>query len=396
MIQYRKLGLFIITLTFFIACNTEEKKTEKKEQTNTFTISGEIKGLGNNNLYFRMPDETQEKKFRYDSIIVKNDKFSFTEKIDQIKLLKFWVKIKSIEKSVPGANGYFPSLSNNLNLFIFPGADVKVSGEILDFVNAYPSGDPANDDLAKLHREIYPILNKVVNLKIESVSEKDKNKSKEIRNIIKDELEKVDEIKIDFINKNPSSIASLWYVSDMMMRNQLSNEEAIAIFNKLDKKLNDNPFYKDIEIRIEGIKATKEGQMVPEIKTTSTVDGKEFDLSSYRGKYVLIDFWGSWCGPCVAEMPKVNEYAKKYKGKLEILGINSGDSKKKLTDFLNEHNYKWQQILSARGESTDNFVLKFNVAGFPTKFIIDPEGKILKRFVGNSEEAFIFLDELLK
>ncbi len=176
----------------------------------------------------------------------------------------------------------------------------------------------------------------------------------------------------------------------------MSDEESIEIFNKVDKKLSDNPFYKDIAKRIQGINATKEGQIVPAIITSSTVDGVEFDLASYRGKYVMIDFWGTWCGPCVAEMPKVSEYVEKYKGKLEILGVNSGDSKKRMADFLEKNDYKWQQVLNVKGESNDNFVLKFNVTGFPTKFIIDPDGKIVKKYMGNGEESFVFLDSILK
>jgi len=108
----------------------------------------------------------------------------------------------------------------------------------------------------------------------------------------------------------------------------------------------------------------------------------------------LIDFWGVWCGPCVAEMPTVKEYADKYADKLTILGINSGDSKEKMVNFLKEKGYDWQQVQS--GKDSDNLVLKFNVAGFPTKFIIDPEGKIIQRYLGSGEKAFEKLDELLK
>ncbi len=390
-----KLSLFLFALTFFVACNKKEVKTEKKEQNNTFTISGEIKGLGNTNMHFRMPDETQEKKFRWDSIVVKNNKFSYSSKIDKLEILKFWIDNKSIEKSANGG-GYFPVLSNNLMLFVFPGADVKVSGEITEFVNAYPSEDKINNDLTKLHKKIYPLINKGGDLSTKISFEEDKNKRKELE-ISSNKIDnEVLDIKKSFINDNINSAVSIWYLSDLMMRSQLSDEESIEIFNKVDKKLSDNPFYKDIAKRIQGINATKEGQIVPAIITSSTVDGVEFDLASYRGKYVMIDFWGTWCGPCVAEMPKVSEYVEKYKGKLEILGVNSGDSKKRMADFLEKNDYKWQQVLNVKGESNDNFVLKFNVTGFPTKFIIDPDGKIVKKYMGNGEESFVFLDSILK
>ena len=92
-------------------------------------------------------------------------------------------------------------------------------------------------------------------------------------------------------------------------------------------------------------------------------------------------------------MPELKEYQEKYSDKLVVLGINSGDTKKQMEDFLTKNNYTWQQVLAGKGN--DNLVLKFNVSGFPTKFIIDPNGKILNRFVGSGEESFAVLDKLL-
>jgi thiol-disulfide isomerase/thioredoxin len=113
-----------------------------------------------------------------------------------------------------------------------------------------------------------------------------------------------------------------------------------------------------------------------------------------NGKYVLIDFWGTWCGPCIAEMPKVKAYQEKYKNDLVVLGINSGDTKIKMEEYVIANNYNWTQLLAGNGD--DDLVLQFNVTGFPTKFIISPEGKILNRFVGDGEASFAILDELLR
>jgi thiol-disulfide isomerase/thioredoxin len=163
----------------------------------------------------------------------------------------------------------------------------------------------------------------------------------------------------------------------------------------MDKSLSDNTHYKQVATRVKGIESTMIGKIAPDFTTKSTLDGSEFTFNSLRGKYVLIDFWGIWCGPCVAEMPTVKEYANKYADKLTVLGIDSGDTKEKIKEFITKNNYDWQQVLSVRN-SEDDFVLKFNVAGFPTKFIIDPEGKILGRYLGSGEKAFQKLDELLR
>ena len=389
-------GLFLLmTLVLVISCNKKEVKSEKKEDPNTFTITGEIKGLGDTNMYFRMPDKTQEQNYRRDSVIVKNNKFSYTGKVDQYELLKFWVPIRSIEKSTPDG-GYYPVASNNLLLFVFPGAKVNVQGEISDFVNAYPSGDKANNDLARLHKELFPVLNKGGDLLSKSSFEKDKSIYKIIKDSVEENDKVADKIKESFVKNNLGSAASVWYLLDMMTRSQVKADDAIAIFNKFDSKLSDNTYYKNIQKRIDGINATKDGMPVPEIVTTSTIDGTEFDLKSYRGKYVLIDFWGTWCGPCTGEMPSVKAFAEKHKDQMKVLGVNSGDSKKRMTKFLDKNNYQWQQVLSKRGENEDNFVLKFNVTSFPTKFIIDPKGIIIKKYTGSGEDAFTYLESVFQ
>ena len=178
------------------------------------------------------------------------------------------------------------------------------------------------------------------------------------------------------------------------MRNQISDQEAVSVFRSIDLKNKENPFYKEIEMRVKGIETTMIGRTIPDFKTTNTLDGKLFEFSSLRGKYVLIDFWGTWCGPCVAEMPKLKEYQEKYNQKLVVLGINSGDSKEKIEKFIIPKQYNWKHLLSGNG--ADDFVLKFNVSGFPTKFIIDPLGNILYKFVGEGKGSYKVLDELLK
>ena len=92
---------------------------------------------------------------------------------------------------------------------------------------------------------------------------------------------------------------------------------------------------------------------------------------------------------------KSKSIRKKYDKSLVVVGIDSGDKKERVEDFVSRNGYDWIQLMSQKGGGPDDFVTKFNVNGFPTKFIIGPDGKILYRFVGNAEEAFVKLDELL-
>lgn len=394
MIKFKTVLVLFIGIALMVSCNSDKNK--KEEVTNTFTLAGEIKGLGNNHLYYRIPGKDyQSLGYWNDSIIVNNDKFSIKDSIKNLEFRTYYTRIPELTKTTK-QGGYYPVKSGLLNVLVYPGADIKINGKVTDFMEAYPIDGSINDDLGKLHKEIFPIMNEAVNYSVKSTFEEDENVKRELDKNADSLSAIAAEIKKNFVMNNPSSTTALYYLSDMMMRSQINNEDAITTFDKLDKSFSDISFYKDISYRVEAINSTKEGSIAPAIKTTSTLDGTEFDLTSYRGKYVMIDFWGIWCGPCVSEMPRVKEFLEEHNDKLEILGVNSGDKKDRISAFVAKNNYDWQQIMDVRDSDTDNFVLKYNVNAFPTKFIIDPEGKIVKKYVGSGEEAFELLEELLK
>ncbi|RYG65352.1 TlpA family protein disulfide reductase, partial [bacterium] len=87
----------------------------------------------------------------------------------------------------------------------------------------------------------------------------------------------------------------------------------------------------------------------------STLDGKKLDLADYKGKVLVIDFWATWCGPCVAEIPKVKETYSKYHGEgLEILGVSLDRDKTKLTDYIKAKEMPWAQVYDRDLEKEGN------------------------------------------
>ena len=107
------------------------------------------------------------------------------------------------------------------------------------------------------------------------------------------------------------------------------------------------------------------------------LDGKPLSVANYKGKVVLVDFWATWCGPCVGEMPNVISAYQKYHDKgFEIIGISLDQDKDSLTDFIKAKNMPWPQYFD--GESFQSkLVTKYGVIAIPSNYLIGKDGKIL-------------------
>lgn len=125
--------------------------------------------------------------------------------------------------------------------------------------------------------------------------------------------------------------------------------------------------------------------------TLNDINGNPLRLSDLRGKYVLLDFWGSWCVWCIKGMPKMKEYYAKYAGKYEILGIDCNDPEDKWKAAVEKHELPWLHVYCPRDKM--GILQEYGIQGFPTKILIDPEGKIDKTIVGEDPAFYDYLDE---
>ena len=143
-------------------------------------------------------------------------------------------------------------------------------------------------------------------------------------------------------------------------------------------------------LRKAAAEAVQEGKPAPDF-TLEDINGKPFTLSSLRGKWVVLDFWGSWCGWCIKGIPDMKKYYEKYAGKFEIVGIDCRDTQEKWKAAVEKHELPWLHVYNADADGTPD---KYAIEGYPTKIIVDPEGNINKIVIGESEEFYEYLDEL--
>ena len=127
--------------------------------------------------------------------------------------------------------------------------------------------------------------------------------------------------------------------------------------------------------------------------TLNDINSQPLKLSSLRGKYVILDFWGSWCVWCIKGFPKMKEYYQKYAGKFEILGIDCNDSEEKWKAAVAKYELPWLHVYN-----TDNsgVLEQYAIQGFPTKIIVGPDGKIVQTIIGEDPAFYTLLDKLFQ
>jgi len=143
---------------------------------------------------------------------------------------------------------------------------------------------------------------------------------------------------------------------------------------------------------IKGWENTAIGSVAPGIEK-NTLKGDAIDIANLRGKYVVLDFWGTWCGYCMYEMPELKKYYEQYNDKLEIVGIACNDKETAWRAAVKKNEMNWIQVLN--DNQNEDLTLIYAVQSFPTKFIIDKEGKIMYKFKGAKKDFYKTLDSLL-
>jgi len=138
-------------------------------------------------------------------------------------------------------------------------------------------------------------------------------------------------------------------------------------------------------------KALTAGSVFPEF-TAKSLDGAEVSLAQFRGKVVLLDFWATWCPPCVFEMPRLKALHEKYREKgFVIVGISLDESESALRNFIKQHSIAWVQLFDGKGWETA-LAEKFGIDSVPTMYLLDAEGKI----IGSNHEGLVLEEQLGK
>ena len=195
------------------------------------------------------------------------------------------------------------------------------------------------------------------------------------------------------LSMHPASPATAYFiVKDFAYK--LNLDEMKSIRAKFDASLDGSSYVQQIESMIERMEKVQVGSEATDF-TLPDVDGNLVSLSSFRGKYVLVDFWAAWCPDCRKENPNIVSAWEKYKNKnFTILGVSLDRNREQWLAAIEKDKLPWTQVSDLKYWSSDAAVL-YCIRWIPMSFLIDPEGKIVA--IGlEGEELHNKLEELLK
>lgn len=314
-----------------------------------------------------------------DSTIMKNGKFTFKGTVNGPKEAHLLVKHSNAPESplTRPQEDILPFLIENTGITIAARDSIK---------NAVITGSAANNDNMEVTALLKPIYDKYETLNKEfkaQTLEKQKdtaylNSLDERANAIGNEILAA---KRDYIKKHRDR-----YMSLMAYNSTLPPEfDAVAAekeFSLFDAPLRESDLGKELAARIAKVKKTQEGMIAPDF-TQLDVNGKPVKLSDFRGKYVLLDFWASWCGPCRRENPNVVKAYNDFKAKgFEVLGVSldKPEDRDKWLAAIQKDGLSWTQVSDLK--VWDNEAAKlYDVNAIPMNFLIDPDGKIIAKYL---------------
>jgi len=372
-----------------------------------FVLDGLAKETGVNKLYLFYVDENG--KDVLDSTAVTKQRFQFKGNLSQ-PTRAFLTQKRNMMEAGEGdyiqlylepAKMKLELQGNGLKDYVLVGS--KTDAEYKQLENDKSAINLAMEPLSKAYaaknrefsmasRELEALEKKVQLLGEEAATIKEKFEPYQVQMGDKD---------MAFIKSHPNSVISPYLL--MFRMNGISVAETEALFASFSDDVKASRFGKEISTSLDERRSGAVGKPAP-VFTTTDIDGKPLSLADFKGKYILLDFWASWCVPCRKGNPHLISLYQQYKSKgFEIIGIADDDTKPEKWNKAVEQDEIgiWRHVLRGLKYDGKNFDKSqdvtegYGVSSLPTKILIDPQGIIIGRYGGGSDGTDAELDAKL-
>jgi len=335
-----------------------------------------------------------------DSALMDKGTFHFAKDIEQPMAVNLFINPTGNGIMLNG--GVFHRSSTPIlplvQLYLEPGKIVVNSQDSLKTVQI--TGGQVNTDNNRLNAALAPINQEIAELGAEyRAAPMENQKSKAFITDIQKRLNAIKDkqaaVYLAFIKANPNSLISLFtlrsYAGDIP-----DIDVVEPLYNSLSADVRSSKAGIAYGSELAEIKKTSIGAIAPDFTMPDT-SNNIIALQQFRGKYVLVDFWASWCGPCRAENPNVLKAYDTYKAKnFTVLGISldKADARDKWLKAIHDDHLEWTQLADLKGWKNEAALL-YSVRAIPQNFLIDPQGKIIAHNI-RGEELFKKLQEIFK
>lgn len=376
----KKTILTMAAMAMLTAC------ADAADNKGNVSFSGELSGL-KDTLIVMTP--TGERSVARDTVLTKDGKFQFTVNVNEPTLIYAYT---------PGTLRRTERIG--FEAIAVPGEKAVMTGDVKKeyyfsgskFYQEYNEADKAYSNAIKPLNELVESLNKRM-----QTGESQETLQKEYREKASAIQQQAANAIIDFIVKHPDSEGAAAFIP--ALGDLATMKKAAASLSEKVKNGRMHAYYQkeidQLEARekaeAEAGKKQAAGVVAPDF-TLNDINGKPLSLASFKGKYVLLDFWGTWCIWCVRGIPKMKEYYNKYKDKFEILSIDCNDAMDKWKEGVKKHELPWKNVYQPKTGNVQTTEM-YAIQGFPTKILVGPDGKIVKTVVGEDPAFYTFLDE---
>ena len=318
--------------------------------------------------------------------------FSFNGKINSKISLKRTSSIVIKSGIFAGKRRVFRS--KDISFYLDPDSEIVINGKSSDLSIDYDiiQGNMLSFQFNELRKEMLPYFEQesILWREVVSLRKKDAEKSSQIE-------EQFDSLRFYVVAPLRTEWAKKHLDYELTPRyfleSHIPRDTVIKYFNLLSQSTRESEYGQMLGGIVSGWAKTQEGESAPNFEQYTYLN-EPFELAKLKGKYVVLDFWGSWCGPCIAGLPKMKKYYQKYNDKFEFVGIACNDKKSDWEKAIKENQLSWINILNDK--AINDISALYGVISYPTKFIIDREGKIIKKFEGEGDDFYVMIEEIVQ